>query len=148
MPRIVFLLAALSDHRQSLWYHLLTRRISWRYISSDNVCTASTVVVVVWLYSGQSWLCSLAVHGPSMALRAGSNSHNYLILLPFPPRETQELMKSQTFFSWPCLWQCTSSLISHYHVHEGEKMEASLYAEPGTREKTWFPISEGLMMTH
>lgn len=111
--------------------------------------TANISVVVLWLYDGQCWLCSLAVHGPSVALRAGSHPHkDFILLLPFPPREMQVVHEEPNIFSGPCLWQCALSLICHDRVHEGRQMETALHAEPGARDKAWFPIAAGLMMTY
>lgn len=52
--------------------------------------------------------------------------------------------RAKHFFSWPSLWRCESSLISHSWVHEGRQTVASLCAEP----RAWFPIAAGLTMTH
>lgn len=61
--------------------------------------TGSTIAVVVWLNDGQSELCFLAVHLPSMALRAGSSPHSDpILLLHFPPREMQIVHEDPYFF--------------------------------------------------
>ena len=151
MPRIVFRLATIQTKSGHRVCDIISQPegSSWRHISSDNMCIENTMVVVVCLSAGQCWLCSLAVHGPSVALRAGSNPHNYFILLlPFPPREMQGVHEEPNIFSWPCLWQCALSLICHYWVHEGGQMETSLYAEPGAKDKAWLSIAAGLLMTH